>query len=204
MTLHERRPFNLRYVVRQPIGPDPEKRRCTHGTALCNYAYIMRENAVDEYGPTPDFSARADLVASGRAGPVRSLKPVWAGRDLWLKMDRLSLERRPDQATAAHMVGSLPIGETVEGWRQIVLAFVEDEIAARGMIADWAIHFQAGEGGAPGIRPHVHILATLRTFDRDPGRRNIAWFGSERQVRAAAERWSRMTGLWPSPLASAA
>ncbi len=204
MTIHDRRPFNLRHVVRQPSGPDPEKKRCTFGTAACNWAYIMREIILDEFGPSPDFAKRDDLVASGRAGPMRALREEWADVAFWRMMDRHSLERRPDQATAVHMVGSLSIHDTPELWRQTVTAFVEDEIASRGMVADWAIHFRSAEGSRPPIHPHVHILASVRTFDRDPGRRNFAWFGTDRAVREAGARWSALTGLYPTPVPLAA
>ena len=75
-TIHESRPFNLRYIVRQPAGIHDDDQRRTHRTALCNYLYIVRENGHDEFGPTPDFAARRkDLVATGRAGPLRSHAP---------------------------------------------------------------------------------------------------------------------------------
>ena len=200
----ERRPFNVRYIVRQPSGPDPEKKRCTFGTAECNWAYIMRTNAKDEFGPTPDFASRDDLVANGRAGPMRALRQDWADNQFWRMLDGFSLDRRPDQATAVHMVGSLPIHDTPEQWRQTVISFVEDEISSKGMVVDWGIHFRVADRGRPAIHPHVHILASVRTFDRDPGRRNPAWFGSERAERQIKERWSELTRLYPAPAALAA
>lgn len=203
-TILELRPFNLRPIVRQPAGPENAKKRCTFGTAEANWAYVMRTSIIDEYGPTPDFSKRDDLIDSGRAGPLRALRDDWAGPVFWRMMDQHSLVRRPDQATAVHMVGSLPVHETPELWRQTVTAFVEDELASRGMVADWAIHFRAASEGKPAIHPHVHILASVRTFDRDPGRRNPAWFGSDRAVRQARQRWSALTGLYPAPRALAA
>lgn len=198
------RNFNTRYVVHAPSGPDPERVRALHRSAECNFAYIVRENLVDRYGPTPNFAGRSDLVASGRAAPVRALKPCFEGPALWRALDELSVQRRPDQATAAHCVGSLPEDGTASEWMQLAIAFAEDEFAAKGMICDWAIHFRAEGLGQPPIHPHVHFLATLRSFDRDPGRRNNAWLSTRSSRHRLADSWYELTGVWPSPMPLAA
>jgi len=86
-TIHESRPFNLRYIVRAPAGIHGDALRATHRTAMCNYLYITRQNGEDEFGPTPDFAARrADLVAVGRALIV---DPDWVEKVRDARFDEL-------------------------------------------------------------------------------------------------------------------
>jgi hypothetical protein len=198
-TIHESRPFNLRYIVRAPSGIHGDERRATHRTALCNYLYIIRENGADEFGPTPDFAARRnDLVATGRAGPHRSHRPSHAGRAIWAAADDASRAPRPELATAMHAVGSLPPELDSERWEQLIATFCDDELAARGMVVDWAIHALRGEDGGYTIAPHVHWLITSRTFDGPkPGQWQKAWISSSAQDTALRNAWYRLTGMYP-------
>ena len=197
-TIHEARPFNLRYIVREPCGIHGDDLRATHRTAYCNYLYITRQNGEDEYGPTPDFAARGDLVAHGRVGPIRSFAPALAGAAIWQAADLASRDRMPDRATAMHAVGSLPPEVGRAQWRLITAAFCEDQFAAKGMVADWAIHYRDGDVGGTAIAPHMHIVATSRMWDaRDPGRWQKAWLATPASVRALADAWYATTGLYP-------
>ena len=161
-TIHESRPFNLRYIVRAPGGIHGDDRRATHRTALCNYLYIVRENGEDEFGPTPDFAARrADLVAVGRAGPLRSHAPVHAGPAIWAAADAASREPRPELATAMHAVGSLPPELHQVQWERLIAAFCDTQLAARGMVVDWAIQV-FGAAGLSNDTFLAHAFASAR------------------------------------------
>lgn len=197
-TIHERRPFNLRYVCQQTLTGDGLDRRATHRTAQANFAYITRTDCIDEFGSTPNFEAkRADLVVTGRTGPLRSLKKQLAGSALWRQADQFADGRRPEQAKAAHIVGSLPQDKSPGEWQDLVRTFCEIQLASEGMVTDWAIHALRGDDGNWRKLPHCHLLVTTRTWDRDPGRRQARWFGCEEHERKAADAWYSLTQLWP-------
>lgn len=193
-----RRPFSLRYVCQKTVDASGNDRRATFRTAEANYAYITRTDCIDSIGATPNFAAKGeDLVATGRTGPIRSSKNDIAGSALWRQADQFANGRRPDEATAVHIVASLPGKDAQAHWQDLVRTFCEDQIASRGMIADWAIHALAGTDDRWRKRPHCHLLVTARTWDRDPGRRQKRWFANEAHKHSAAEAWYELTGIWP-------
>ena len=198
-TIHESRPFNLRYIVRAPGGIHGDALRATHRTALCNYLYITRQNGEDEFGPTPDFAARRnDLVAVGRAGPLRSHAPAYAGSAIWIAADAASREPRPELATGMHAVGSLPPELHPVQWERLIAAFCDTQLAARGMVVDWAIHALHGDDGEAAVAPHSHMLITGRTFDGPrPGTWQRSWITSPAQVSALGNAWYALTGMYP-------
>ena len=199
MTILQTRPFNLRPVCREAPAKGPDL-RATHRTAAANYWYIVRENGHDLLGPTPDFHAkRADLVDSGREAPLRGPAPSLAACALWQAADVGAAAHRPDQASAFHIVASLPEGDAAS-WRALVQAYGQAELCANGMVADWAIHARDADGpGSSRIAPHVHLLVTARSWraGRRPGQRHPRWFTHKAQIRGAADRWYAMSGLYP-------
>ena len=183
------RPFNLR-----PVCAAGEK-RATHRTAYASYCYIRREPDADRFGSMPqEWAQRGDLVATGRVHPAQT--PAWArsGPDIWLQADASITPLRVLEASAFHIVLSLP-PEREEEWQHLVETFCIDELASRGMISDWAIHHKPGQ-----ISPHAHLLVTARSWRRDraPGRRHPRWFASEEAVRAAERAWIVLSGLRPT------
>ncbi len=198
-TIHERRPFNLRYIVRAPGGIHGDEHRATHRTASCNYRYIMRENGVDEFGPTPDFAARRDLFDHGRCAPVAGHDKAYAGMTVWEAADDASRVRRPELATAMHAVGTLPQAGDTGSWRAIIEAFGEDRLASQGMVVDWAIHCPTNEADGAAKNSHVHFLITSRAWrkDRNPGRHQKPWLSTKSQVDGLGDAWYALTGLYP-------
>jgi hypothetical protein len=59
---HHLRPFNVRYVVWNPINARGQNMRSTHHTAKCSYCYIHRMHGIDDVGPMPDWSYK-DLAS---------------------------------------------------------------------------------------------------------------------------------------------
>lgn len=201
------RPFNLRYAVRKRGKRYTPELLRTHRTGKASWLYIRRRHGIDTFGPTPDWSARNDLVAFGRCAPARANDPALDGIALWERADVHAAELRPDEPVCAHAVGSLPVGEDVTGWRMIIEGFCEDYLTSQGMVVDWAIHYRDGEGDRPAILPHVHMLITMRVFDRahpDVGRVRQNWLRSEKARKALAEKWWARTGLFPRSYAVAA
>lgn len=198
-TIQEHRPFNLRYIVREPGGIHGDDMRMLHRTASCNYRYIMRENGFDEFGPTPDFAARRDLFEHARRAPVAGLDKAYAAITIWEAADAASRERRPQLATAMHAVGSLPRDGDRHSRRAMVEAFGEDHLASQGMVADWAIHVAPDDANGVTTPPHCHWLITSRMWrhDRDPGRHQKPWLSTKSQVDRLGEAWFALTGLYP-------
>lgn len=198
-SIHELRPFNLRYIVREGMGIHADEERRTHRTASCNYRYILRQNGVDEVGPTPDFAARGDLIDHGRCAPLAGLDKAYEGITIWEAADDASRVRRPELATAMHAVGSLPRNGDRRSWRALVEAFGEDHLASQGMVVDWGIHVMPDDNDGFTTPPHCHWLITSRTWrgDRDPGRHQRSWLSTRPQVAGLADTWYALTGLYP-------
>lgn len=206
-TLYHTRPFNLRYAVWQHGDRYAADLLRTHRTAKASWLYIHRRHGIDDVGPTPDWSRRDDLVASGRCAPARGSDPALDGVALWTEADRHARVFRPDEPACAHAVGSLPLGESVEGWRNLIEGFCEDHLTTQGMIADWAIHHREERDDAPAILPHVHLLVTMRVYDRthtDLGRVRQTWLRTDNARKRIAERWWAHTGMMPVAYAMAA
>lgn len=200
MTLYHDRPFNVRYPVREYSGRYTPELLRTHRTARASWLYINRQHGVDDFGPTPDWSKRDDLVAVGRCGPQRANLPALDGIRLWASADQHAALYRPDEPVCAHAVGSLPLHEGAAGWRNLIEGFCEDHLASQGMITDWAIHHRPAGGEDPEILPHVHLLISMRVFDpahTDRGRLRQTWVRTERARKTLAEKWWAHTGLFP-------
>lgn len=199
-TIHERRPFNLRYIVGAGVGIHAADMRATHRTAACNYLYIMRQNGRDQHGPTPDFASRRDLFDHGRCAPKDAFKKEYASILPWEAADASAAVRRPDLAIAMHAVGILPQDRDPSSWRPLIEAFGEDHLASQGMIVDWAIHCLPDGAGGFEIVPHVHFLITSRMWRTGGthGRFQKPWLSTKAQVDRLADAWFKLTGLFPA------
>ncbi|QDZ09190.1 hypothetical protein FPZ24_12135 [Sphingomonas panacisoli] len=199
-TLYDSRPFNLRYVVWQKSDRHTPDLLRTHRTAKASWLYIHRRQGTDALGDTPDWSARDDLVGCGRSAPSRAGDPALDGLALWEQADAHALRFRPDEPTCAHVVGSLPIGDTVEGWRHLIEGFCEDHLSSQGMVVDWAIHHRDATGDRPAIKPHWHGIVTTRAYDPahpECGRIRQNWLRSARTRKRLAELWWQVSGVYP-------
>ncbi len=206
-SLYHDRPFNIRYAVHERTGRYTPELLRTHRTARASFLYIHRAYGSDMFGPTPDWSRRDDLVAHGRCAPTRGAHPALGGIGLWDQADRHAATIRPDEPVCAHAVGSLPEGQDVAGWRNLIEGFCEDHLASQGMIADWAIHHRSAAGDTPAILPHVHLLITTRVYDpahADAGRIRQTWLRTDKARKALAEKWWAHAGMMPRSYAMAA
>lgn len=206
-SLYHDRPFNIRYAVHQHNGRYTPELLRTHRTARASFLYIHRQQGIDLVGPTPDWSVRDDLVASGRCAPARANHPALDGLGLWDQADTHAATIRPDEPVCAHAVGSLPIGAGVAGWRSLIEGFSEDYLTSQGMVVDWAIHQRAADEDRPEILPHCHLLITMRAFDAtrpDLGRVRQNWLRTQKARKALAEKWWAYSGIAPRTYAIAA
>ena len=119
------------------------------------------------YETVHDYRDRAGVVHHEIMAPQNA--PDWvADREtLWNEV-----EAREDKSTrrgtaqlAREIEAALPRELSQDENLELVRRFVEDELVARGMIADFAIHERSASDG--GQNPHVHILMTMRTIGPD-------------------------------------
>jgi ATP-dependent exoDNAse (exonuclease V) alpha subunit len=105
---------------------------------------------------TWNFENKKGVVHTEINFPTNS--PVWVkeidSAKLWNMVEKR--EGEVDSQLARSIVFALPIELTQE--QNIILAreFIKDEFAARGMIADWCVHYDDPSN------PHVHLMLTMR------------------------------------------
>lgn len=206
-SLHHDRPFNIRYAVHERTTRYTPELLRTHRSARANWLYINRGQGTDAFGPTPDWLVRDDLAAVGRCAPARAGHPSLDGIGIWDQADRHAATMRPDEPACVHVVASLPPGDDVVGWRNIIEGFCEDHLTSQGMVIDWAIHRRVATHDKPEILPHVHMLITCRVFDpshAEVGRIRQTWVRTEKARKALSEKWWAHSGLTPRVYAVAA
>ena len=97
-----------------------------------------------------------------------------------------------------HAVGSLPPELHQVQWERLIAAFCDTQLAARGMVVDWAIHALDGDDGGFTVAPHCHLLIASRTFDEPrPGTWQRPWITTPAQVTALGNAWYALTGMYP-------
>lgn len=188
--------FDITPVIHPQHGL-PSDRSRTFWSAMANALYIVRQDGEDIFGQTPGFAAKLtecpDLIDHGRRGPIGcDIEPL-AGLELWRAADRAGLNDRPSAPVAFHAVGWLPTAMDERGWRELILQFLDEQIVANGMIADWALHALAdGEGGWI-KKPHMHAVITSR-FWKGPraGQPQPAWFQTVKRRNAVGDAWQEI------------
>lgn len=179
--------------------PDPRSR--TFWSAVANACYIRRQNGTDLFGDTPDISDKLaqgnDLIACGRRGPTGCDADDIQGLGLWQAADQAALSDRPGAPVAHHIIGWLPTNVTRAAWEDLTLEFLDRAVVANGMVADWAIHALADDGGRWLKRPHLHAVLTHRFWR--PGTRmgqpNAAWLGTPRHRQRMVDAWDEVSGV---------
>lgn len=179
--------------------PHPGSR--TFWSATANALYIVRQRGSDIFGLTPDLADKlrqgSDLVDHGRRGPIGCDADAIAGLALWQAADEAAQADRPSEPVAHHIIGWLPTNGTREAWRDLTLTFLDREVLANGMVADWAIHALADGEGCWIKRPHFHAILTHRFWK--PGRRtgepNVAWLGTPKHRQRMMNGWINIHGL---------
>jgi MobA/MobL family len=198
-TLHATRPFVIRYVAAVSDG-DGKPRYAAHRTAAASYCYIRREGGHDRFGHTPKawLDKRPDLVATGRRiSKTRVPERLRSGLTIWQEADVAVAHLEDNEVVAAHIVASLPQDDDPELWEDRVAEWIDDKFVYLGMVADYAIHALRNEDGSWKIRPHVHMLVSLRCWrdDQYKGRRQRSWLVTRDHERALEDAWADLTGL---------
>lgn len=97
-----------------------------------------------------------------------------AAEAFWNKVE--AFEKRADAQLAKDLTIALPLELTAEQNIALMRDFVDSQVLARGMVADWVYHDNPGN-------PHVHLMMTLRPLTEDGfGAKKIAMMGSDGQA----------------------
>lgn len=91
--------------------------------------------------------------------------PSWAldRQSLWNRID--AAEKRKDARTAKEVLVALPRELTLAQQVELVRDFARTEFAAKGLVADFAIHAPDALDGEK--QPHAHIMIATRALDGD-------------------------------------
>lgn len=145
-------------------------------------AYRSGERIVDERtGEVFDYTRRGDVLHRETLAPPHA--PAWV-RDreqLWNVVE--AAEKRKDAQVAREIQVSLPHELPLDRQRELLRAWVSEQLVARGMVADVAIH--AAHKGGDERNVHAHVLLTTRTITPE------GFAGKERgwNDRALLEEW---------------
>ena len=124
-------------------------------------AYRAGAELAGDEGQAFDFSAKRGVVHSEIVLPEGA--PVWmADRErLWNAVE--ASEKRKDARLARETQLALPRELDREAQVGLVRGFVAEQMVARGMVADFAVHdVRARDGGR---QPHAHVMTTTRAID---------------------------------------
>ena len=97
-------------------------------------------------------------------------------------------EKRKDAQVAREVEFALPRELSADDCRDLARRFVTEEMTARGMVADLAIHDRSSSDG--GRNPHAHVLLTMRRLGPDGfGPKEREWNKTE-LVETWREQWA--------------
>ncbi len=135
-----------------------------------------------------DFAGKAGVEHSEVLAPANAPAAFQDSETLWNAAERA--EARKDAVPARELLLALPHELDFEQRRALVRAFVSEQITARGMIADIAMHRPGKEGDQRNF--HAHILVTTRAVTPEGfGPKNTDW-RTPQQVREWRAAWADM------------
>ena len=141
-------------------------------------ALVLHDDGIDrDY----DFTDKSDVTHSEIMLPDGAPER-WRDREtLWNEVEQR--EKRKDAQLAAEVLVTLPDELGRNGVADLVRGFVEQEMVAKGMVADVNVHWREEDGRA--VYAHAHILLTMRHATPDGfGLKAEGWHG-----RAELLRW---------------
>lgn len=134
---------------------------------------------------TFDYAAKGGVVVEGIMTPEEAPADFRDRENLWNAAE--AADRRIDSRTAREVLVSLPHELSDEQRHELLRAFIDQGLVAKGMIADYAIHRPDAHGDPR--NHHAHIMVTTRSVTADGfGFKGRAWDNPE-AVR-------ELRGLW--------
>jgi ATP-dependent exoDNAse (exonuclease V) alpha subunit len=124
--------------------------------------YERKENVVHREILIPETAPQWAKALAGKG-----LLSNAASEQLWNRVE--ASEKRVDSQLIREMEFSLPVELDREQNIKLAQEFIQDQFVLRGMIADWSMHWDAGN-------PHVHVLLTMRELiENGFGKKVTAW-----------------------------
>jgi hypothetical protein len=105
-----------------------------------------------------DYTAKGGVAFTGLMAPEGAPAAFADREQLWNAAE--AADKRADSRTAREILISLPHELSDDQRHALVRAFVSESLVARGMIADYGIHYPDAHGDAR--NHHAHILVTTR------------------------------------------
>ncbi|WP_375600390.1 Ti-type conjugative transfer relaxase TraA [Devosia sp. Naph2] len=141
--------------------------------AAAAYRHCARME-IEREGRSADFSNKPDLAHAEFSVPVDApawvktivtdLRPAQCSETFWNRLE--AFEKRADAQLAKEFILALPVELTIDQNVALMRDFVDAEITARGLVADWVLHDAKGN-------PHVHLMTSLRPL-------TVEGFGAKR------------------------
>ncbi len=158
-------------------------------SAVAAAAYRSGQALVDErLAMEFDFAGKAGVEFAEILTPEHAPASFLDRQTLWNAAERS--EARKDAVPARELLLALPHELDFEQRRALVRAFVSEQITARGMIADVALHLPGKEGDQRNF--HAHILVTTRRVTPDGfGAKEPDW-RTPQQVRDWRAAWAEI------------
>lgn len=169
-------------------------------SAVAAAAYRRAERLFDErlnqsydYSDKPDVIYKELTISPHAPIWIKALKDldasdkVQASEKLWNLVE--ASEQRTDARLAKEIEFALPIELTKDQCVTLAREFIQDQCANRGMIADWAIHWDEGN-------PHVHVMLTTRhLLEVGFGLKNRDW-NAKLLVQTWRECWTEYANFY--------
>lgn len=162
--------------------------------AVAASAYRRAAKLMDQrVGKAWNYSNKPHVIHSEIMAPTNA--PAWArelvtlqetdpskaAEQLWNFVE--SSEKRIDSQLAREVEFALPIELNEEQNIALARSFIQDQLVLRGMMADWAVHWDEGN-------PHVHVLLTMRRLTENGfGARALEW-NDKRLLLTWREQWA--------------
>ena len=133
-------------------------------SAVACAAYRAGAKLTDErYGEIHDYSPRKGISETGILAPQHA--PPWVSdrERLWNAVE--ANERRKDAQLSREFNLAFPDGLNQEQRRELLDDFLKEQIASRGLVADWAIHRPSNNGDQRNW--HAHVMTTMRSVSEE-------------------------------------
>jgi len=163
--------------------------RAAGRSAVAAAAYRSGQALTDErLAMDFDFAAKEGVEFAEILAPDGAPEAFLDRQVLWNAAEKS--EQRKDAVPARELLLALPHELTFEQRRELVRAFVAEQLTARGMIADVAFHKPGKEGDQRNF--HAHILVTTRRVGPAGfGAKEPAW-RTPQQVRDWRAAWAEI------------
>jgi hypothetical protein len=145
-------------VAQYRLEVQPFKRsegRSSVAAAAYRSASILRDERLEmEF----DYSAKGGVAFTGIMAPEGAPADLLDRERLWNAAE--AADRRADSRTAREILISLPHELSDDQRHALVRAFIAESLVAKGMIADYGVHYPDAHGDAR--NHHAHIMVTTR------------------------------------------